>query len=69
MTVAKSSDIVVTLERMATETALSWSDIRKPEQHEPGYEWYVAAINEVKVLRAAAEEIKTLRARVQGGGL
>ena len=63
------SDIVVTLERMATETALSWSDIRKPEQHEPGYEWYVAAINEVTVLRAAAEEIKALRARVQGGGL
>ena len=63
------SDIVVTLERMATETALSWSDIRKPEQHEPGYEWYVAAINEIKVLRAAAEEIKALRARVQGGGL
>ena len=64
-----NSDIVVTLERMASETALSWSDIRKPEQHEPGYEWYVAAINEVTVLRAAAEEIKALRARVQGGGL
>ena len=64
-----SADIVVTLERMATETALSWSDIRKPQQHEPGYEWYVAAINEVTVLRAAAEEIKALRARVQGGGL
>jgi hypothetical protein len=69
MTEAQSSDIVTTLERMATETALSWSDIRKPEQHEHGYEWYVAAINEVKVLRAAAEEIRTLRARVQGGGL
>jgi chromosome segregation ATPase len=46
---------------MASETALSWSDIRKPEQHEPGYEWYVQAINEVKVLKAAAEEIKALR--------
>ena len=63
------NDIVVTLERMATEMALSWSDIPKPQEHEPGYEWYVAAINEVKVLRAAAEEIRALRARLQGGGL
>ena len=63
------NDIVDTLERMASETALSWADIRKPQEHEPGYEWYVAAINEVKVLRAAAEEIKALRARLQGGGL
>jgi hypothetical protein len=63
------NDIVITLERMATETALSWSDIPKPQETDPGYEWYVAAINEVKVLRAAAEEIKALRARVQGGGL
>jgi hypothetical protein len=64
-----SADIVVTLERMATETALSWSGTPKPKEHEPFYEWYVAAINEVTVLRAAAEEIKALRARVQGGGL
>ena len=63
------NDIVTTLERMASETALSWSDITKPQEHEPGYEWYVQAINEVKALKAAAEEIRTLRARLQGGGL
>ena len=64
-----SNDIVTTLERMASETALSWSDIPKPREDQPGYEWYVAAINEVKVLKAAAEEIRALRARLQGGGL
>ena len=69
MTEAQSSDIVTTLRAMAQDTQSSWSDVPKPQEHEPGYEWYVAAINEVKVLRAAADEIETLRARLQGGGL